>query len=666
MSLHLSRRFVAFLPIGSVSARKIFERFFLRHRRTGIGSRRGAVAIMPRRFAFAALRCLAAGLLMASAAAAQDLGQIEPGQQIVLPLDMSGVSGEIWIEVDSVDVTEFATLSDDQLVLAPALPFEGNEHRIVVYLWLPDGYEVFAEFRFSSPGGAAGWTLSGDAVHEAGIRAVNGDTDGFATSSGEVSASNTAGTVEARASYLATSRGADQINGNPLDLGDYFVQVRQPGALLDFSARLGTQTLDYDRALIGDVSRRGVGFSIGRPDQRLELGFFALRSDDRPGSDNVLGVGDGDDRFHGGRVALRPLANFDLRLSLQAYDGRATPDGGLVTGAGDGLSFAVDGTGLGGRLRYDAALGRTDWDEDAGGGLFASVEADAMLASVAYDVPGLDEAGRSLSLGLGYERVDQFYFSLANPGLPTGAETVRATADYTAERLALFLQADTQKTAIGGLPTWQTDRISQASLDGTWNLQSTGWLADGRLRFGGGGITQSRLDTPNQAPPPENFTTLNGYLGIEVFRQDASWSVQYALLDTDDRSGQALDSQSHTLDAWLDMAATERLKLTARGNFVYADETPGDWSRGELALGSRYELVPERWALGADAGLTTTDQPGLTDGYFAAADLSWRFSKAADLVLSAAYRRGSYAGESGNNSDAIFGLLIRASTQVLR
>jgi len=81
------------------------------------------------------------------------------------------------------------------------------------------------------------------------------------------------------------------------------------------------------------------------------------------------------------------------------------------------------------------------------------------------------ESGRSLTMGLGYERIEQFHFSLANPGLPTGGETFRLTGDYTAERLMLSLYAETQQTNIGGLPEWQTDRIDQAGLDGNCALR---------------------------------------------------------------------------------------------------------------------------------------------------------------------------------------------------
>jgi hypothetical protein len=307
-----------------------------------------------------ALWLLQVPLFGAAGRADGSLGQIETGQPITLPLDLGSIDGEVWIEIDTVDVTEFAAVSDGRLVLDPPLAFDGTEHEIVVYLWAGGAHTVLARYTFSTPAGGAAWTTSVNALHEAGHRRLNGDGTSYAVSSGELGLESADGTVAAGVSYLATSRGPEQIDGNALDIGEYFVRLQRPGSAIDLAARIGTQTLSHDRALISDVTRRGLSIGLARPDQRLAFGAFALRSEDRPGIDNPFGVDDARDRFHGGHVALRPLAGSDLRLSVQAYEGRATPYGGLVTGAGDGVSVALDGTARDGRLRYDLAFGRTD------------------------------------------------------------------------------------------------------------------------------------------------------------------------------------------------------------------------------------------------------------------------------------------------------------------
>jgi len=264
--------------------------------------------------------------------AADFVGEFETGQPIVLPLDVSTIDGEVWIEIDAVDVTEFASVSDGRLVVTPALPFDGTEHELVVYLWKGSDPVMLARYSFSSSGAQTAWTTSVNALHEAGQRSLNGDRTSYGVSSGEIGLANADGTIEAGASYLATIRGAEQLDGNAVDLGEYFVRLQRPGSAIDPAARLGTQTVSRDRALISGVTRRGVSVDLSRPDQRLAFGAFALRSEEQPGVDNLFGVSDPQDRFQGGYVAVRPFGDNDLRVSLQAYEGRATPFGGLVTG----------------------------------------------------------------------------------------------------------------------------------------------------------------------------------------------------------------------------------------------------------------------------------------------------------------------------------------------
>jgi len=329
------------------------------------------------------------------------------------------------------------------------------------------------------------------------------------------------------------------------------------------------------------------------------------------------------------------------------------------------VSLALDGTARDGRLRYDLAYGTTDWDDDGNGVFFDSISADALLAGVSYDLLEPD-SGRNLTVGLGYERVEQFFFSLANPGLPTGGETLRMTADYSAERLALSMYAETQETNVGGLPDWQTDRIDQAGLDGSWALQGPGWMADASLRFGTTLAEQSRIKTPALAPPEQDFTLWSGYIGLERAGEQFNWAVDYARLDLNEESAGNIDERSHTIDAWIDYSLDDWFNIWARGNAVQTNDAFGNWTRGEVSVGGRYVLVPLVWTVSGEFGVTETDQPGVSDGYFTAADITWRVHPVIDLVLGAAHRHGAYAGESGQKNDTIVTLLVRATTSRVR
>jgi hypothetical protein len=219
---------------------------------------------------------------------------------------------------------------------------------------------------------------------------------------------------------------------------------------------------------------------------------------------------------------------------------------------------------------------------------------------------------------------------------------------------------------VDGLKEWQTDRIDQAGLDGSWALRGAGWMDGASLRFGAAVTTQSRLRTPQQAPPAEDFTLWSGYVGLERSGERVSWALDYAHLDLNDESAVDIDERSHSIDAWIGYSAGARFDLWARANAVLTDDAFGDWTRGEVSLGGRYALVPDIWTISADFGLTETDQPGVSDGYFGAADITWRVHPAVDLVLGAAHRHGAYAGESGQKSDTIVTVLVRATTSRVR
>jgi len=602
--------------------------------------------------------------LGASLANAQELGVLEPGSELVLPLDITALAGDIAVEIDTIDVTGFISIIDGSLVLAGTIPLSAGVHQVIVYLTQGADYEVIARYSFvtEQDTDAAGISVTIDATHEAGVRQLNGAATGFATSSGEVNVANDDNTFSGRIGYLGTTFPADQINGNSLDITEYYFEVTGSGRVFDVTGRLGHQVLGYDPALVGDISRRGASLMFQRPDQRLSFGIFGIRAMDALGVDNFFGLEDETDRLFGAQLAGRPFGESDFRLSVQGYQGQGVPNGGLIVGAGDGVSIALDGTMLQGRLRYGSAFGRTNWDEDGDGLVFAEETGDAWLYYVEFDALAGNDNGRSLTLGLAYEVVDYGYFSLANPGLAVGAETYRITADYAADRFGGEISVDTQRTNVGGLAIWPTDRISLISADGWYELQGQGVGQNTSLRFGGSLNRKDRLITPPAAPLPEDFTSLQLYLGMSKYNDDASWSLDYTFIDYDDQSALDLDDVSHSLAAAFDYRFSDRLSVNGNGSVTYVMATGGEWWRSEASVGVFYDVVPNELSLAVNAGLTNTDEPGALSGRYVSADSTWSFAPAAQLVLSGSYSDGSYAVQSGDTYDAIVSLFLRVQT----
>lgn len=610
---------------------------------------------------------VSAALLAGQAARAQDLGTIRAGNTLILPLNANDLAGQVAVEIDGVDITDFVTIQNGQIVIGSGVPLTAGQHEIIVYTFSDTGYAVAATYSFStdSSTGGTGASTTFTATHEIGGRSVNGKGEGFANSAGELRVETLDTRITGWVNYLATTRKSEQIEGKPFNIGEYSIQLSQSGELLNLIGQLGHQTLSYDRALVSNISRRGLSVAATGPSERLELALFGLKTSEILGAKNILGLDRKDDRMFGGRIAFRPFLTSDLRFSIQAYEGQGIPSVGLLTGTGSGHSVALDGTALDNRLRYAAAFAQTAWDPDSGGFL-PEEEGNAFLSSLDYELLTGDN-GRYLTLGFDYELVDITYYSLANPELPIGGETIRVTADYVADRFTLLGTAETKKTNIGGPENEPTDRINKLAVDMTYAPTWGGFFHNTDLRFGADYKWQERLKTPIAAPPPADWQATTLYLGLEKTTEFTAWGIQYTYIDEEDEGPANLDSNSHALETWFDRSVSDDLSLTGSlSSTHFKTPSTGAYWRHEGKLGVNYDIDPGQWNLTLDMGLTETDEPGVESGHYAAGNATWNFNPGADLVFSAGYYDGAYATESGQDHDAIVGVLLRLRTNLFR
>jgi hypothetical protein len=597
---------------------------------------------------------LALALLLAGAPCAQ-------AADIVLPVDVSGVSGEIAVEIDGTDLTEFVRVENGQIVVLASAALAPGQHVAVVHVAEGAGFRVFATYAFEVAADPA-LTVEISATHEAGVLSVNEVTQGHVASTGTVTVATVDDSLTASLRYVADTREENRIAGRFADIAEYSLEYRQSTALLDLIARAGHQSLGFDPALVADQTRRGLSVEGAGPDERVQFHLFALKSSEALGVDNILGVSVRDDRTTGARLAFRPFAGSDLRLSVQGYEGRATLGFATPSGVGEGQGLALDGSLIDGRLRYALAWGRTRWDGD-GPGILPQDEGEALVASLAYDAEPAN--GAALTLGLEYERADLFYFSLMNPGLPTGAETLRLSADYAAERLTLYGTLETALTNVGGSPDDPVDRVNRLALDGTWAIYDAGFLSDATVTFGVSAETIRRVETPLLAPGPEDWAATTAYLGLERAGEITTWSLVYTLLEENDDGPGNFDLTGQEVQATLDLAPSDRLTLAATALAGQYDSAfSGRYERLEGDIGLDFALEPGVWDLGLDLGLSTTTEPGVEDGAYAAAEVTRSFGNGGELILNAGWYDGSYAGVS--DEDAIVGLTYRVQSEMVR
>ena len=217
------------------------------------------VAIAARAEHILAFRYLWAGAaaIAVSMAGSPRLEAQDSGGGIYVPFDFSGVSGDLAVEVDGIDMTAYVELAEGGILIRPEFPLDPGTYEVVLYLWQGDDYQVLAvETHTVEGGGGGGAEFTVTATHEAGARSLNGDeTDEFARSSGEVEVRTVDNRLNARAAWLATTEEDEELAGRPIDLGEYFIEFNQQSEQVDLSLRLGNQALSYDRALAADITQ---------------------------------------------------------------------------------------------------------------------------------------------------------------------------------------------------------------------------------------------------------------------------------------------------------------------------------------------------------------------------------------------------------------------------
>lgn len=612
------------------------------------------------------LLCLPFMVLAALPARGQDLGTYSVGQQLILPLDISQLDGEVAIEIDAIDVTGFAAITNGQLVIDLGPVLDDGTHEVTVYLFQGDDYQVIGSYIFSMSGGGRAEPVSVElqATHEAEARRVNGETELEASSGGQVNFNSSDQSISGHIGYIATSRTAEQINGKPFNITEYALRYQQDLTNSSLSATLGHQTLSFDPLLVDALNRRGLSFSVARHDERFRADIFALSAQDALGFENFSGLEDSNDRIYGMHFGFRPVAANDLTFSMQIYEGRGTPFGALVAGEGSGYSLGFDDTARDGRLRYGAHFGMTRWDKDAGGPML-SVSGEATSAYVSYDVIGDTASTRQVTLGMTYDAVDFDFESLANPGLPPGSQTFGLTADYSNDRWWLGLTAETSKTNFGGPGNLETDRINLLQIDGTYELLNTGRFDSRTLRFGAYAEWQDRLETPPAADVPRDYFDTGFNINLDQSNARTTMTLGYSLDNRNDQDAANVDELRQMASFHLSQQINDQLSMTAGLSSEWVDASFDTWWTHDASLLIDYQTAND-WLLSLELATTQTDDPFASDGYFAMAQASRPIGRSAELVLYGSWGDGPYATESETTHDAILGVILRANTNILR
>lgn len=593
---------------------------------------------------------------------------------ISITLDQSDYTGTFAIEIDGVDVTALMLLSGDVITVTPASALSAGPHTITLYLLSGDSFTIVGEWEFSTIGSSIIDSITLEATHEAGAdRRQNGTTDTRAESTGKVMVSLFDGRIDAGANYIATTVPYNQINGNPVDLGEYYLEFRQTTNSFDLITRLGHQGIDYDDMIVSNIRRRGVGVTVETTSQRTFFGVFATQASETLGVENFTGLGTADDRLTGATLALEPFATTDLRLGITGYQGRGIPDFGTEVGAGDGISLSISGSINDGRLRYSLSGGQTNWDNDAEGIVEENYFGQALRAAVDYDVidPYGANADKSLTIGVTYEQSDINYFSFANPSAPYGVQTLGLTANYASGPWSLSAYGSYQRTNFGGPADYETDAVIHATLSGSYTpytqSQAPRWAGNNPLiNFGIGYDGQNRLITPPLALAQQDFSAINANIDFSTSYDDWGWGLGYGFYYEDNKYVGGTDVTIHSIFADADWYALDWLSLSGDLAIDFVDDVDGQYMDGNVNFYATVDLIPDELLLSARYTLEGSNGPFATNGGTFGADVTWLFHPAADLVFSGGIAHGDYATLTPDDPEWFAGIKLRIRTNIYR
>lgn len=420
----------------------------------------------PHRLAVALLAALALALAPAAWAQAAWQATLAPAQEgqtytptealhLGLPASVDAQARtRLALEVDAIDVTALASISDGGIAYTPLQALTPGKHevRLVEY----DDNGNVREHGAWSVTVAAAATVTGGAEHRA-RSARSGTTQMHADvslgGSERVADHNLSAPQPARfssdgsASLGMTTKGERWSTATEVDLTQASpaatANAVNPGAsgdqggvqLAQFSVSaqsdtthlmLGDQSLPYNGLAVSQLNRRGVAGEMQIKPLRASIGAFSMRSDVVTGFGYGLGVGDPDHRVSGIVFGLHPFKRADaLDLTLAYVSGRGAPDGTATYSvpfqtapAGTALGLDADSQLLDRRLHMHAAVAHSNYD--FGVPSLPSRSDNARNFLVSYQPgSGSDTATPRVSslTTLTYQSTGSYFRSLANTGV---------------------------------------------------------------------------------------------------------------------------------------------------------------------------------------------------------------------------------------------------------
>ncbi len=604
------------------------------------------------------------------------------------------------LEVDNVDVTSLVNADDDELVYDPAEPFDPGLHDIRLYEVTASGeyieqnywqFEILGASAVASGNGGQGGSSDGietlieasadnnieisQKIFEHNISSTARDFTVSGAGSGSLNISRGNWNFSSSGNYFIESEDTLTVDGNEVDLGEYSMKLQYSGETLTSAATLGHHDIGVESLAMSSFNRRGVSLSLGTADERLKVTGFSLSSDSLAGANNFTGQKRETGYVAGGAAVGRPLWDENAKLELTGLyfasrGGEADfGSGGGLEGApeGQGGAFIADSYWFQDRLRLRGEYAFSNMDLD-GSGTLGEDAADAESFDISYILlqdDGQSETPVSLTIGGKWERVDTFFYSLANPGLNVDRNSYSAFANMYAGALSLNALAGYETNNEDDLADVATDRVITANIDGSYSFtidredpDDLAWLGTPFVGFGVSYVDADRKKTPTGfVGETTDNATLTYYANLGTSYERWNWQVSYNRSVFEDDTDVSSDTANETVDLSAYWTVTDNLNLSAGTQFNrYIQKDAGERSYNVTGnLGLQASLIPDTLTSNLFYNMNLSSGSGdVPDKHILSGEMEWTFIPAEVNKPGVALAfRGSMEKEYGNTDSSL-------------
>jgi len=583
------------------------------------------------------------------------------------------------VELDEIDVTRTLRVTDDgTLEVHPATVLAAGSHELRLYRLSSDrrGYELVDIWQFETEA-LEGWRVEAASVaatHTAALQARAGENWTYAESAGSLYGRAAQGkwTAEGSLDYLAASEKQARLATAPVDVGTYSLSLRHDGEGMDTGIELGNQYVDVDPLLISQLNRRGVSLSLADDDGAYSAKVFGLRSQESTSAANFSGLGRPDERLFGGAVTAVPLRGDwgELETTVSAYKGHGATFGGTATGDGDGMAISARLSTFENRLSLRTSYANSRSDLDGSGAILNEQKGDALSATldVVLLEPEPGETGRILWT-TEYRKVEQNYFSFANPFLTTDLEQVATGMSFAGQSIALQANISRQENNVRDDPLLPKDRATKAGINGSYFPFATDgapeWLGQAAVNFG---VETGLTDRISQ---PVNFvdvdaTGTQAYLGLSAGTSDFSWGVTGAVADFKDNANLLVDQRTWSTLGFMNWTPSDWLTIDGSAQWQH-NRTSFSGQSDDFRLETNLEawLIEDVLSTSAGYAAAVSSESAGYEGWESHLELNWFVAQGHSLSLRGGAANGDAIVTPGRNGREFFaGLVYRISTNV--